>query len=59
MRALFDWLDRVGHHVDISALRRRFPDVRWHRFEQWAATQDWPSRERPDEDSAVDREARS
>jgi uncharacterized protein YbjT (DUF2867 family) len=43
MRTLFDWLDRVGHHVDIPGLRHRFPDVRWHRFEDWAATQHWPS----------------
>jgi uncharacterized protein YbjT (DUF2867 family) len=58
MRALFDWLDRVGHHVDIPALRRRFPDVRWHRFEEWAATQDWPS-QRQHEGTAANREARS
>jgi uncharacterized protein YbjT (DUF2867 family) len=42
MRLLFEWLDRVGHHVDIPALRQRFPGVQWHRFEDWAAAQDWP-----------------
>jgi uncharacterized protein YbjT (DUF2867 family) len=42
MRLLFDWLDRVGHHVDVSALALRFPRVRWHGFERWAAEQDWP-----------------
>jgi uncharacterized protein YbjT (DUF2867 family) len=41
MRMLFDWLDRVGHDVDIPALRRRFPEVRWQSFERWAAKRDW------------------
>jgi uncharacterized protein YbjT (DUF2867 family) len=36
MRSLFEWLDRVGHHVDVDGLREQFPDVRWHRFEDWA-----------------------
>jgi uncharacterized protein YbjT (DUF2867 family) len=59
MRILFDWLDRVGHDVDIPALRRRFPGVHWHRFEHWAATQDWPGQDRRDEYSTVNREVRS
>jgi uncharacterized protein YbjT (DUF2867 family) len=44
MRTLFEWLDQVGHQVDIPALRRRFPDVDWHRFDDWAAAQDWAVR---------------
>ena len=44
MRLLFDWLERVGHRVDIPTLRRRLPEVRWQRFEQWAAARDWPER---------------
>jgi uncharacterized protein YbjT (DUF2867 family) len=47
MRLLFDWLERLGHHVDIPALRRRFPEVRWQRFEEWAAARDWPERRVP------------
>jgi uncharacterized protein YbjT (DUF2867 family) len=42
MRSLFEWLERVGHQVDIAAVRRRFPSVRWHSFEDWAAGQSWP-----------------
>jgi hypothetical protein len=38
---LFAWLERVGTHVDIAALRRRFPGIGWHTFADWAATQDW------------------
>jgi uncharacterized protein YbjT (DUF2867 family) len=41
MRALFKWLARVGHQVDIAGMRRSFPDVHWHTFEDWAAAQDW------------------
>jgi uncharacterized protein YbjT (DUF2867 family) len=41
LQVLFDWLDRVGFTVDIAGLRRDFPDVRWHRFAEWARSQDW------------------
>jgi uncharacterized protein YbjT (DUF2867 family) len=40
MRTLFEWLDRVGHHVDIERLREQFPDVPWHRFEDWASAEE-------------------
>ena len=41
LRALFSWLDQVGHSVDIEGLRTRYPEVGWHGFEDWAAQQDW------------------
>jgi uncharacterized protein YbjT (DUF2867 family) len=44
MRALFEWLDGVGHHVDIPALRSRFPSTQWHSFQEWAGGQTWPDR---------------
>jgi uncharacterized protein YbjT (DUF2867 family) len=37
LRALFDWLEREGHHVDIAALREAYPEVGWHDYERWAA----------------------
>jgi hypothetical protein len=43
MRALFEWLAGVGHDVEIAALRRAFPEVRWQRFADWALTRDWPA----------------
>jgi uncharacterized protein YbjT (DUF2867 family) len=42
MRSLFDWLNRHGTKVDLSAVRARFPSVGWHRFADWATTQAWP-----------------
>jgi len=27
--------------TDIKKLRRNFPEVTWHTFEQWAREQDW------------------
>jgi uncharacterized protein YbjT (DUF2867 family) len=39
LRALFAWLERRGHAVDIEALRRRYPKVGWHRYEDWARLQ--------------------
>jgi uncharacterized protein YbjT (DUF2867 family) len=41
LRKLFEWLETVGHSVDIAGLHRRHPDVGWHRFETWAAQQRW------------------
>jgi uncharacterized protein YbjT (DUF2867 family) len=42
MRLLFEWLDTTGHHVDIDALRRDYPEVGWHSFASWAESQSWP-----------------
>lgn len=35
------WLEHAGPAVDITALRRRYPQIGWHTFAEWAATQDW------------------
>ena len=37
--ALFGWLERVGHDVDMDALHQRAPDVGWHTYETWADSQ--------------------
>jgi uncharacterized protein YbjT (DUF2867 family) len=41
MGRMFEWLRRVGYHANISLLRRDFPEVGWHTFEDWARVQDW------------------
>jgi len=38
---MFEWFDRVGYQVDIAALRRDYPEVKWHTFETWANLRDW------------------
>ena len=38
---LFDWFEREGYQVDGAALRREYPEVGWHTFEQWAREQPW------------------
>jgi uncharacterized protein YbjT (DUF2867 family) len=38
---MFEWFDRSGYAADIKGLRRDFPDVKWHTFEEWARQQDW------------------
>jgi uncharacterized protein YbjT (DUF2867 family) len=38
---VWEWFDRVGFAVDIGGLRRDFPEVHWHRFEDWARERDW------------------
>ena len=43
---MFEWFDRVGYDVDIAALQRDFPEVRWHSFTDWAGEFDWNVLER-------------
>ncbi len=38
---MYEWFERVGYHADIITLRRQFPRVGWHTFEEWARAQDW------------------
>ena len=41
MGRMFEWFQRVGYHASISTLRRDYPEVGWHTFEDWARVQDW------------------
>ncbi len=41
MARMFEWLQTVGYHANISRLRRDYPEVGWHTFEDWARAQDW------------------
>lgn len=43
---MLEWFDRVGYDADIAALRRDFPEVRWHSFADWARAFDWSVLER-------------
>jgi uncharacterized protein YbjT (DUF2867 family) len=43
---MFEWFDRVGADADIAALRRDFPEVRWHSLADWAREFDWSVLER-------------
>jgi uncharacterized protein YbjT (DUF2867 family) len=36
--ALFDWLRDTGHDVELQGLRRHFPEVGWHGFDQWISS---------------------
>lgn len=41
LATMFEWLDQVGYRADVAGLRRAWPEVGWHRLEEWAAAQDW------------------
>ena len=41
MARMFEWFDHTGYTADIKGLRRDFPEVKWHTFEEWARKQDW------------------
>jgi uncharacterized protein YbjT (DUF2867 family) len=38
---MFEWFERIGYSVDIAALRREFPEVKWTTFADWATARDW------------------
>ena len=42
---MFEWFDRVGYDVDITALRKDFPEVRWHNLADWARAFNWSALE--------------
>jgi hypothetical protein len=41
MALMFEWFDSTGYAADITSLRREFPEVKWHTFEEWARKQEW------------------
>ena len=41
MALMYEWFERVGYSADIEGLRRNYPEVKWERFSEWAARQDW------------------
>lgn len=41
MEVMYQWFDKVGYSVDIPSLRRDYPEMGWHTFEEWAKGQDW------------------
>lgn len=43
LAAMFEYFTTVGLDVDVAGLRRDHPEVGWHSFTDWAATQDWPT----------------
>ncbi|OXY89399.1 NmrA/HSCARG family protein [Streptomyces diastatochromogenes] len=43
LAAMFSYFTSTGLDVDVTGLRRAHPEVGWHTFADWAATQDWPA----------------
>ena len=44
---MMDWLARVGYNADITGLRRDYPEIGWHSFEEWAKDHDWSALDQP------------
>lgn len=43
LAAMFEYFTTAGLDVDVTGLRRDYPEVNWHSFTDWAVTQDWPA----------------
>ncbi|WP_225832596.1 NmrA/HSCARG family protein [Streptomyces sp. NK08204] len=43
LAAMFEYFTTAGLDVDVTGLRRDYPEVNWHSFTDWAVAQDWPT----------------
>ena len=43
LAAMFEYFTTIGLDVDVAALRRDYPEVGWHSFNDWAHAQNWPA----------------
>lgn len=41
LAAMYEFLSAQGYGIDVEALRRRYPEVAWTRFADWARGIDW------------------
>lgn len=39
--AMYKWFNDVGYSIDTSFLRNTYPEIKWHRLEEWVEEQDW------------------
>jgi uncharacterized protein YbjT (DUF2867 family) len=38
---MFEYFETKQPQIDVEALRREYPEVRWRTYEEWANAQDW------------------
>jgi uncharacterized protein YbjT (DUF2867 family) len=41
MARMYEWYERVGTGIDISALHQQYPEINWLSFKNWAKSQNW------------------
>lgn len=46
---MIKWMNEVGYRVNISQLRKDYPEIGWLTFEDWAKKQDWSILEKAQE----------
>jgi uncharacterized protein YbjT (DUF2867 family) len=39
--AMYEKFENNPYKIDIPALHKRFPDIKWHTFKEWAETVEW------------------
>lgn len=39
--AMYEKFENDPYKIDITALHKRFPDIKWHTFKEWAQTVEW------------------
>jgi uncharacterized protein YbjT (DUF2867 family) len=44
---LYKWLNEKGYKVDVLELHNRYPEIKWHTFEEWAKKQYWSKTSEP------------
>jgi nucleoside-diphosphate-sugar epimerase len=43
----YKWFNDVGYDIEISLLHKKYPEIGWHKFEDWAKKQFWNIESKP------------
>jgi len=44
---MYKWLNEIGFDVDIQSLHKRYPEINWPRFDEWAKHRQWNDIRKP------------
>lgn len=51
---MYEWLETVGFDIDVDGLRRQYPEVHWHSFEDWVKQRNLSHRIHPPQKQSAD-----
>ncbi|HEY6668294.1 MAG TPA: hypothetical protein VI033_03990, partial [Candidatus Nitrosopolaris sp.] len=41
LAVMYEWFERIGTGVDVAALHKQYPEVKWLTFKDWVKSQNW------------------
>ena len=49
----YKWLNDVGYEVDLEKLHKKYAEISWNKFEEWARKQYWSTINKPIEQKVI------